>query len=332
MGFLQVHSAMTLGLTRLTMDPVDLYNLCRFLRRHKSKKSPRAMRWEMAPGLPVRVVLEPWEHTIELSPATRYEGVRAQSIRTWGRDRLRVLARLIPAARRVDVYLAGFGMPTMWVLDLGSAVFTLALSGWTDNDWTGGARFGLLARPLTVSGDDLARTYDAIRAARFGTETAIAQSTGLSVEKARSALSYLCQIGRSMFDLAGGVYRHRDLFPEPFTAADAARAVAQAAKAAEGMDPKGKAARQIYESDNVRIIARRPVPTGYKVSGSAKGADGRRVRPLVHLDPHGRIIEADCTCGFIQKHKLTQGPCEHILALRMAHMARLEAEGAGQVV
>jgi hypothetical protein len=127
-----------------------------------------------------------------------------------------------------------------------------------------------------------------------------------------------------MYDLAGNVYRHRDLFAEPFSVQQAAAAVS---KAAEQSDPKAKAAREIFESDNVRIIARRPVATGYKVSGSAKGQDGTRVRPLMHIDHDGHIIEAECSCATAKKQGLTQGPCEHILALRLAHMTRLESEG-----
>ena len=97
-GFLQVHSAMSLGLTRFRMAPVDLYNIGRFLRRRKAKASPRALRYELEPGEPVRAVLEPWEHVIELSPAARrrrswtdagvYEGSKPLTVRTWGRDRL----------------------------------------------------------------------------------------------------------------------------------------------------------------------------------------------------------------------------------------------------
>ena len=52
-------------------------------------------------------------------------------------------------------------------------------------------------------------------------------------------------------------------------------------------DPQAKLARKIYESDNVRIIARRPVSQGYKLSGSAKGADGQRVRPLLVSEARG---------------------------------------------
>ena len=65
--------------------------------------------------------------------------------------------------------------------------------------------------------------------------------------------------------------------------------------------------------DNVRVIARRPVSTGYKLSGSARGSDGQRVRPLLHVNHEGHIIEASCTCAFYKKSKLTQGPCEHVL-------------------
>jgi hypothetical protein len=323
MGFLQVHSAMTLGLTRIRMAPVDLYNIVRFLRRHRAKTSPRALRYELEPGRRIRAVLEPWEHVIELSPLSTFEGPKPLTVRTWGRDRLRTLARLIPACQAIDVYLAGFGLPSLYVLDLGPVQFTLALSGWTDNDWTAGAaKFDLLTRRLSVATDELTKTYEAIRSLRRGGDVEVAQAAGLGVEKARSALSFLCQVGRAMFDLAGGVYRHRDLFHEPFSASEAAKAV----KAAAPANPQEAAAQAIFERDDIRIIARRPVSTGYKLSGSARGESGPRVRPLLHVDAEGRIIEGSCTCAFFKKHQLTHGPCAHILALRLAHMSRLERE------
>jgi len=253
-----------------------------------------------------------------------HEG-KPQTIRTWGRDRLRVLTRLLPAARSIDVYLAGLGLPTIYVADLGPMKFTLALSGWTDNDWTGGAKFDLLTRRLTVTPDELSRTYASLRETRRLTAGELAKRTALGVEKARSAAAYLCQVGRAMFDLGGGVYRHRDLFATPFSVADAIKLTD---RAAEESNERAKMARLIFESDNVRIIARRPVKDGFKLSGSAKGADDKRVRPLVHVDRQGQIISAQCTCSFARSHQLTAGPCEHILALRLAHMAKLESEDA----
>lgn len=314
-GFLQVHSTMTLGLTHLRLTPVDLFNICRYLRRHKTRTSPRALRYEMTPGEKAKAVLEPWEHVIPLESDV-FEGSKPQSVRTWGRNRLQVLKRLLPVCRSLDLYLAGYGLPSIYVLDLGGITFTLALSGWTDNDWTGGAKFDLLSRRLNATPAELTQVYESLRTKRFAADVGIATATGLGVEKCRSALSFLCQAGRAMYDIEGKVFRHRDLFLSPFSAPEAAAAVKQAQTKAV---PEAKQAQQIVEADNVRIIARRPVATGYKLSGSAKGKGGTRERPLIHVDHEGQIIDASCTCSQYEKSKLTAGPCEHILALRLAH-------------
>ncbi|MFL5339899.1 MAG: SWIM zinc finger family protein [Gemmataceae bacterium] len=320
-GFLQVHSTMTLGLTRFTLAPVDLFNICRALKRRKPRKSPRALRYEFVPGKRGRAVLEPWEEVIELAGVPVFQGTKPLTVRTWGRQRLLTAARLLPACRRIDVYLAGFGLPSVYLFDLGDLTFTLALSGWTDNDWTGGAKFDLLSRRLDAPPAELMTVYRALKVSRRATDVELATATGLGLEKCRSAASYLCQVGRAMFDLAGNLYRHRDLFAEPFTPQEAAKVV----KPAE-TSPQEKAARAIFEGDNVRLTARRPVAGGYKLTGSAKGADAVRVRPLLHIDLDGKILSAECTCQHYRQHQLTHGPCEHILALRLAHMSRLEAE------
>ncbi len=322
-GFLQVHAVMSMGLTHLRIDPVDLFNICRTLRQQKAKVSPRSIRWELEPGKRARVVLEPWNHVIELTESAVFAGPKPVSIRTWGRDRLRTLSRLIPCTKSVDVYLAGYGMPSFYVLDLGPATFTLALSGWTDNDWTGGTSFEMLMRRLSVTAPQLLQVYESLRGTRFATEDALSKSTGFSVETCRSAVSYLCQAGRAMVDLTSGVLRHRDLFFSPFTINEA-RAVVD--RAIEETNPGAKAARKIVEDDNARIIARRQVATGFKLSGSVRGTKGERVRPLVHLDHEGKILEATCTCPEFKSAKLTKGPCEHMLALRLIHMDRLRAE------
>ena len=57
------------------MAPVDLFNICRFLRRHKTRSPPRALRYELDPGQRAkRAVLEPWEHEIELTGSRLYDG------------------------------------------------------------------------------------------------------------------------------------------------------------------------------------------------------------------------------------------------------------------
>jgi hypothetical protein len=322
-GFLQVQSTMTMGLTRVRLSPIDVFNILRFLRRKRARVSPRALRYELVPGKPARVVLEPWEHAIELSEASVFEGPKPTTVRTWGRDRLQVLGRVLPQAQHVDVYLAGLGLPSIYVADLGEASFTLALSGWTDNDWTGGAKFDLLTRRLHGAPEDLMLVYETLGKTQSGTDTDLAQRTKLGVEKTRSVLSHLCQVGRAMYDLSTRKYRRRDLFLAPFTLKDAAQAIAPAQSEAT---KEAGAAREIFTKDDVRIIARRPFSGGFKLSGSAKGKDGVRVRPQITVNHAGEIVEGACTCSFFRSHQLTKGPCEHLLALRLAHMDRLAAE------
>jgi len=324
-GFLQVQSTMTLGLTRFRMEAIDLFNLCRFLRSHKARVSPRAMRFELVPGRRVKVVMEPWEHVIELSATAVYEGPKPVTIRTWGRDRLLTLARVLPATQGVDVFLAGPGMPTLYVADLGPLSFTLALSGWTDNDWTGATRFDLLSRRLTVDAATLAKAWQGLTARRYGTDVGLAQDTGLGLEATRSALSYLCQTGRAMYDLAGKVYRQRELFATPFTVAEA-ESTARTAGGAIATDTTERLAQKLFAGGRVMMTARRPSAGGYKLSGSVGAVDGSRVRPTLHVDAQGRVAAATCSCKTFEKYGLTQGPCEHVLALRLAHMSRVEAE------
>ena len=153
----------------------------------------------------------------------------------------------------------------------------------------------------------------------------MASDAGLGLERTRSVLSHLCQVGRAMYDLSTTSYRHRDLFPTVFTLKEAYAAanpiLADTSKPAAD-------ARTIVAKDDVRIIARRPTKDGFKLSGSAKGEDGQRVRPLLTVNLAGEIVEGSCTCSFFRSHQLTKGPCEHLLALRLRHMQRLTNEGA----
>ena len=41
-------------------------------------------------------------------------------------------------------------------------------------------------------------------------------------------------------------------------------------------------------------------------------------------DGDDRLVKGDCTCNFHQQNQLRQGPCEHILALRMSFAQRKE--------
>ena len=44
----------------------------------------------------------------------------------------------------------------------------------------------------------------------------------------------------------------------------------------------------------------------------------RSYAPELTLDADGRLVQATCTCNFFQQNKLFKGPCEHMLATRLA--------------
>lgn len=325
-GFLRVHGLMSLGLTRLRLQPIDVLNVLSFLLAHKTRQSPRALRFELRPGEPVRIVAEPWNRSFWCSPSSVYGGARIDTIRVWGRERLRTLLRVLPVCRHVDVYLSASGLPSVWVCALPAGIeYILALSGWTDNDWVEGpARFDLLTQRLPVSAGELDAVYQRLRAQRWARPAELAGSLGLGVEQTRSALTLLAGAGRAMNDLSSECVRHRDLLLAPF---DAAQALADA-KARELAQPKAQAAQAAAQAGSeVLIIARRPVADGYKLSGNAADGAGR-VRPQLHLSHSGQILSASCTCAQMLRDGLVKGPCAHVLGLRLAHMARLGQEQA----
>ena len=85
-GFMQTQAAMTLPARRVTLTREAVYSVLAFLKRHKARKSPRALRFELVAGRPPSLVLEPWEERVPVQG----EPLRTSSepIRIWGRQRL----------------------------------------------------------------------------------------------------------------------------------------------------------------------------------------------------------------------------------------------------
>jgi hypothetical protein len=193
-------------------------------------------------------------------------------------------------------------MPSVYVLKLGPLTFTLSLSRW-GADSIGRPRPALLTRREPVGAEELLAVYESLRDTDSATDAELAHATGLSVEQCRLATAYLCQSGRAMVDPRGS---------------------GEGGRVESGADlgPAAVSARRIVETGNVRLTACRPTADGWKLSGSARGKDGQRRRPLLHIDRAGRIIEASCTCPQSQHSHPAQGLCEHMLALRLAHLQR----------
>ena len=66
-GFMQLQAAMGLPMRKVTLGVDTVYSLLAFLKRHKAKTSPRAIRFELTDRKPPALVLEPWEQTARIA-------------------------------------------------------------------------------------------------------------------------------------------------------------------------------------------------------------------------------------------------------------------------
>jgi len=301
-GFLQLQSAMSLPMRRVPIALEALYSVLAFLKRHRAKRSPRAIRFELEPGKPIQLVLEPWEQRIVL-PDTLYPGKRPETIRTWGRDRLRVLARVLPLVERAEAFLLGTGLPSFWVLHLGGMQLTLGLSGWTANDWTAANALDQIAPPAQPSNDLMGDLADVFRQQPSLTFTQIQQRTGAAGPYVATGLNRLAGLGQLIHDLAAGVYRWRQMLP-----------VALSLDQLGPENPETVAARELVSRRRVRVTKDERRPDLLRVlEGSIEGKE-----VAVLLDADGRMLRGKCNCSHHFKNKLRRGPCRHLQALRNA--------------
>ncbi len=313
-AFSQVQAASTLPCQTFEIAPVDLYNVLLTLRRHKAKKSPRALRYELVPGEVPRIVLEPWDLVLHGSGGV-FEGSRPQVVRTWGRKRLMVLSRLLPHAKRVSVRLVGAGLPAYYIVDMEDATLTLSLSGWTDSGWAGIATFDL----LVANGTDDVLPRQVVQKLAEGPKTleALASSTGRESNDVRQALLYEMQRGVVLHDVATGTFRQRPLFAEPVDA-----------EKLKYRDEREAEAHRLLEGEGqVRLTRVHDLGgEGVRIEGEVEDKKAHRTyQTSFTIDREGRTIDAACTSPQFRRSGLREGPTVPMIALRLLY-ARQQAE------
>lgn len=304
-GFLQVSSAMSLPTIKFDLHPLDVHNICFVLRRKKEKESPRSMRYILQPDEPVKIILEPWNIEI-VCARTRFEGTETRDIRVWGRRRILILERLISVAKKFTVHLLGTGLPSFYIADLGDLNFTLGLSGWTANDWSKAGNFDLLAPRAAVDQWTKQKVFEGLKKNWFDTPDNLARKLNLDRSAVLGALSAYAQAGRAIYDLDKGVYRVRELSREPLSLEKLRFA-----------NQREESAARFLESDAVKINRRRFGQNGFlELGGTVKDKNKNQTVSLT-IDSDQKLTSANCDCYFFKTNELRQGPCEHILALRM---------------
>lgn len=299
-GFMQLQAAMGLPMRRVPLSVAAMYSLLAFLKRHKARTSPRAIRFELADGASPRMVLEPFEQPIE-SPGTTYRGPHDEPIRIWGRRRLLTLARLLPLAQGVDVYLSGTGLPSFWVVRMGSMRLTLGLSGWTTNDWTRGSAVQMLM-PSTPAPDRIvARVAESLSQCRAASLSEMTQTIYVSASDTAAAMNQLALRGQVIYDLHAEAYRWRQVLPMPLSDRELGPP-----------HPELAGAREILQQKKLQLGSSDSAPRGGLIIVGR--AEGKPCEALVSGD--GVVKKGKCVCGWHFKYGIRNGPCRHIQALR----------------
>lgn len=304
-GFLQVSSAMTLPATNFTLHPMDVHQLCTFLRRFKEQHGPRSLRFVLKPNAPISIVVEPWNKVLTFNRSV-YTGTEAKEIRIWGRRRLLTLERLIPIAKEFRVTLLGSGLPSFFEADLGDMSYTLGLSGWTANDWSRAGNFDLLAPRTQVDEVTSKYIFSELKKNWFETSDSLAKRLNLSPNVVSGALAAYTQAGRVIYDSFNKVYRVRELSREPLDMGKLRFA-----------SPQEEKADALVKANAITLKIDELADNKVRLSGTVRDRNRTHNTSLV-LDGDDRIVEATCDCNFYSINKLKKGPCEHILAMRMA--------------
>jgi hypothetical protein len=325
-GFGQLQAAMTLPSRRVELPVEVVYSLLAHLRRHREKTGPRSLRFQLTPGKPPTIVLDPWgialtSHGPSIDdgvllpgyspsgPGGPYRAAPAhaaaapvEEIKVWGRRRLFALARVLPLADKVEVRLFGNGLPSVWIAHLGEMRFVLALSGWTANDWTSGGNLQLLrsaSRPDAGVTSRVAQHLETERIARIG-DLALAANT--SSDRVLASLFQLSTEGQVVYDFAADRFRYRPILP-----------VALSETILGPEHPELAAGRQLAAGRRVRVERDEALGGGRRlIVFKAQETSCEAV-----VDSDLAFKKAKCTCSFFYKNGLRAGPCRHLVALRL---------------
>jgi hypothetical protein len=300
-GFGQLQAAMGLPSRRVELSVDAVHSLLAFLKRHREKTGPRSLRFQLRPGSPPSVVLEPWGVTVQ-SRGRAYDGAAPEDIKVWGRRRLMVLARLLPLAERVEVQLLGSGLPSIWTVHMGEMRMVLALSGWTANDWTGGASLELLAgdaRPEARAVDLLAKR---LREAQRATLAELASHVPAPRDALLGSLHLLAKQGQVIYDFATQRYRWRQVMPVALS------------ESVLGPEPEEVVqGRALQQAGQVKLLREEHLSEARRLLVARAG----EVECEALLDVDGGFSRARCGCSHFRKSGLRAGPCRHLLALRL---------------
>ncbi|MCY6959009.1 hypothetical protein [Clostridium brassicae] len=317
-GFNQVSSAASLGGIDIELSPVDMYDICSFLRRNKAKKSPRYMKWILEPDKPVKILFEPFGK--ELTLKAIYTGEKKREEKMWGRRRWLVMEKIIPISKSFKVRLLGFGMPQFITADLGTMKMTIGFSSWSSNDWVKGTAFNILGG--FVGDGNYDEVYKLLKDHRcLSMENIYEKLNEASKSTNKAGVGMLFRRGEGYFDAVNNTIRFRKLCNTPipkelYETTPIELEVQQHLD--EGMEHFK--IKMTQDNEFVAIHSFKMPNSKYKNWRFRGTEDYDREYNLTEtelvIDEDGQISNVKCKCREFNKGpRNISAPCSHILAL-----------------
>lgn len=303
-GLVEVQAALSMAPISVSISASVLADILAKLDSEREKIGPRSLLFDLVPGEPVRVTVEPWGDVFTAGAAP-YVGDSTRQIKVWGRRRLRILKELLPLSASVNVSLIDSGMPSFWSIDLDGLNLTIGLSGWTSQDWAGRARFSAMI-PASAADDGQATLLATqLQAKHSLTADDVVALMNVTPSEARVLLQRLCVAGTAMFDPLSNSYRWRALFPEFNLESDS------------GAGLEERRGVEFFRAGNVDITSDEFGVNERTVRARVSGSE-RAHSVEIRRDEDGRVTYAQCDCSHFRHNKLRQGPCRHIVATSLA--------------
>ena len=319
-SLLQVQSATQLSQDTFELDPVSLYNLLFEMRMHADiKGKKRGLMIELVPQKAPVLTLEPFGIVVH-SQSVSYQGQSAKLLRLWGRRRLALLKRVLPYTEKVRVSLLGQGMPSYWTLTGQGFHLTFAITGFSQANWSQSLNFDLLLPKRPIEADDNQAQAQDIEQIVTALQTAqdiptLAKYLDKKPREVRQSLLNLTQQGLVRFDLASQRFIYRPLTDTPLNMDDFAY--------------HNLAEKQAYELVNRPnaitnfTVENLPIINGNSSVAIAADVEVKEDRRTYHsqlqLNDEGMVTRAECSCPQFLQHRLTQGVCSHLIAIRLSY-------------
>ena len=305
-GFLRVSSAMAFPNAKLSLHPQDIYMICQILKQKKDWRTKgRALRFQLTPGKPVKILFEPWKISYECK-CSEYIGTEETEISVWGRRRILILERLIPIAKTFHVYLLGTGMPYFFEVDLGDMTFTLGLSGWSKNNFSEGSSFEQFGSRTAVGEYECEQVFNVLEDEWLCSVDTIQEETLMNEDKIMAVLNAYTSAGRVIYDPTTQMYRRRELFRDPVDV-----------KTSLEKSPLEQKAEEILQSNRIQNVEINETAEGKKMKATVRGTQGGTYPIEVFLTPNGSIDRKRLRCScHLGKSRFVKGLCEHVLVGR----------------